>query len=122
MATAETLNRVHINRPATIAIRRIMPCPTEGVRRRFAAHDALWYGPTWTCLGCGDSFGDGERLERPFKPRWRQEAKARARELWEQGVRCGSPEHLAWLDEQIAPYRHTEDIEHPDTPTTRTEI
>ena len=110
---------IHINRPATIALRRVMPCPTEGVTRRFAASDALWYGPTWTCLGCGDSWGDGERLERPFKPRWRAEAKGRARRLWAEGVRLGSPEHLAWLDEQMAPYRRTEDIELPDTPTTK---
>jgi hypothetical protein len=113
MSATDTQTRVHINRPATIAIRRIMPCPTEGLTRRFAAFDALWYGPTWTCLGCGDSWGDGERLQRPFKPRWRREAKTRARELWEQGVRCGSPEHRAWLDEQMAPYRPTDDIELP---------
>lgn len=85
----------------TIAIRRITNCPTEGRRRRFAAFDALWYGPTWTCLGCGDSWGDGERLERPFRPRWRQEAKQRAAKLWQQGVRLGGPEHMAWLNAQI---------------------
>jgi hypothetical protein len=92
---------LHINRPDTIAIRRITQCPTENRRRRFAAFDALWYGPRWTCLGCGDSWGDGERLERPFKPRWREEAKARAKERWQTAVRCGGPEHSAWLKAEL---------------------
>lgn len=102
---------IHINSPATIAIRRIMRCPTCERRRRFAAWDALWYGPTWACLGCGDRFGDGERLERPFARGWRQESKQRARETWDQAVRLLSPEHRAWLDGQLALHREDTDRE-----------
>ena len=41
---------------------------------------APWYGWTLTCLGCGDRWLDGERLERPFMRGWRQEAIRRAAE------------------------------------------
>jgi hypothetical protein len=40
-----------------------------------------WYGTTWTCAGCGDSWQDVERLERPFKPGWRRESIERARRV-----------------------------------------
>lgn len=102
MAATDTAPRIHINRPDTIALRRITYCPTCKQRRRFAAYEAFWYGATWTCLGCGDSWGDGERMERPFKRGWRQEAMARAGRLWAEGVRLGSPAHKRWTDEQIA--------------------
>jgi hypothetical protein len=88
--------------PSSIAVRRIAHCPTCNRRRRFAAVDQLWYGPTWTCLGCGDRWCDGERLERPFRRGWRVESRRQARETWEQAVRAGSPEHHAWLAEQMA--------------------
>jgi hypothetical protein len=119
LAQGRVMSTVHICRPATIAVRRITYCPTCERRRRFAAFDALWYGPTWACLGCGERFGDGERLERPFKPRWREESKKRARELWDEAVRLSSPEHRAWLGEQMAPYvpAPVEDIEVPDLKT-----
>lgn len=62
--------------------RRIMACPTEGRRRRFYGWFQHWYGWTWTCLGCGDSWADGERGYRPFKRGWRKEAISRAVAAW----------------------------------------
>lgn len=48
-------------------------CPTCGDERGFLVECYEWYGTVETCLACGDSWQDAELLERPFKPRWRQE-------------------------------------------------
>lgn len=87
--------------PDSIAIRRITHCPTCERRRRFAAFDQFWYGPTWTCLGCGDRWSDGYRMERPFKRAWRTESRKRAAEMWREGVRAFSAQHRAWLEAQM---------------------
>ena len=50
-----------------------LDCPTCGGERGFLVEGYEWYGITETCLACGDSWQEGELLERPFKPRWRQE-------------------------------------------------
>jgi hypothetical protein len=48
-----------------------------------------WYGSEWTCAGCGDSWADGERLERPFAPGWRRRSIERVRaELKKLGVQA----------------------------------
>lgn len=62
--------------------RRIAFCSTENKRRRFYTRSQAWYGTTWTCLSCGDSWQDGERGYRPFMRGWRVKAIARARERW----------------------------------------
>ena len=63
--------------------RRIGMCPTEKMRRRFyVSQSSLWYSAVWTCLGCGDSWSDGERGERPFRRGWRAESIAKARANW----------------------------------------
>jgi hypothetical protein len=63
--------------------RRIGMCWTEGKRRRFyVSQSSLWYSPTWVCLGCGDSWSDGERGERPFYRNWRADAIAKAKRDW----------------------------------------
>lgn len=62
--------------------RRIVHCPTCQKRRRWVGWAQEWYSTIWTCCGCGDSFGDGERMERPFKRGWRSEAIKRAKADW----------------------------------------
>ena len=64
------------------AQRRIQRCPTENRRRRMVVWGTAWYSPTWTCLGCGDRWTDGERDERPFERGWRRKAIAEAAEMW----------------------------------------
>lgn len=86
---------VAICRPATVAIRRVLKCPTCDRRRRMAGHLALWYGATLTCLGCGDMWTDGEMHPRPFKPRWRAENIAAARSAWSAAV--SRAEEQAWF-------------------------
>jgi hypothetical protein len=47
------------------------------------------YGTTWTCCGCGDSWQDGERGERPFAPGWRKRSIEHARrELAKIGIQA----------------------------------
>lgn len=95
-------NAVHINRPPALYVATEADCPTCGTRERFAGYDQPWYGPTLTCLGCGDRFSDGERLPRPFKPRWRRESIAEAEQWWPVAVRLYSPAHHNWLRTQVA--------------------
>lgn len=87
--------------PPTFPLRRIAHCPTCKRRRRFAGLDAPWYGVTWACCGCGDSWTDGEMHPRPFKPRWRAQAIARARQVWQDAGTHTKADRRAWLDEQI---------------------
>lgn len=51
-----------------------MPCPTCKKKRYFWSWFQDWYGWESTCLKCGDRWQDGERCERPFRPRWRKES------------------------------------------------
>jgi len=47
-------------------------CPTCGKVRWFMRVHEEWYGVRETCLKCGEQWGEGEMLERPFAPRWRK--------------------------------------------------
>lgn len=57
-------------------------CPTCKRRTFFYSWYQVWYGWSETCLNCGDAWNDGERAERPFKPKWRQESIAHAKAAW----------------------------------------
>ncbi len=65
--------------------RRVMRCPglCAGRRRRVVqAEGSPWYGPTFTCCACGDSWSVEGRYPRPFMRGWRKAAIANARGLW----------------------------------------
>lgn len=96
---------VTICSPPQYLIRRIAHCPTCKTRRRFIGADALWYGTTWTCCRCGDSWADGERMERPFARGWRAEATRRARASWEEAGTYDRAAHNAWLGAQLGDAR-----------------
>lgn len=67
----------------TLVRRRIARCPTERTRRRMTqTFSGPYYPDIFTCCGCGDSWSGDERLPRPFAPRWRKQATARARSDW----------------------------------------
>ncbi|MBX9392237.1 hypothetical protein K4749_01150 [Streptomyces sp. TRM72054] len=92
-----------ICRPPSFPIRRILNCPTEGRRRRMAGIDGgPYYGPTLTCLGCGDAWTCGEMHERPFQRGWRQKAVAAAKRAWEEAGRYTRAEYDAWLAAELA--------------------
>jgi hypothetical protein len=93
--------KVNICRAESFPIRRVLHCPTCKRRRRFSGRDATWYGVTWTCCACGESFGDGERLARPFKPGWRAEARAAARAVWDEAGGYTRTQHRAWVMGQL---------------------
>lgn len=61
--------------------RKRLACPTCKQRRSFLRvySTSMFYGATDTCLGCGDSWSDGELRERPFARGWRQRAVAAAK-------------------------------------------
>jgi hypothetical protein len=54
-------------------------CPTCERDRRMLGQFQEWYGTTWTCCGCGDTWSDGEMHERPLAPGWRREGREHAR-------------------------------------------
>jgi hypothetical protein len=41
-----------------------------------------WYGWYLLCFYCGDQWGDGERLQRPFARGWRKKETERAAQWW----------------------------------------
>lgn len=83
MTADPTPATVHINTggPKTW-IRRVGTCPCCKDRRRIVGFFQEWYGTTWTCCGCGDSWADGEILPRPFCRGWRGQAIAKAKVRW----------------------------------------
>ena len=78
--------QVHVHSPLTVAVIIVGACPTCEGERGFLRRWADWYGAYDTCLSCGDEWGDGELLPRPFKPRWRAE---NIRDAGRDGVRSG---------------------------------
>jgi hypothetical protein len=57
-------------------------CPTCQWRTTHLEEWREWYGWLLTCLACGDMWADGERLPRPFAPRWREQNIERAKKRW----------------------------------------
>lgn len=92
---------VVVCRPNEFLLRRITHCPTEQKRRRFSGRSAVWYGTTWTCCGCGDSWTDGERHERPFARGWRAKAMAGAKQVWEEAASFDRTEYTAWVRAEL---------------------
>lgn len=63
--------------------RRVLHCPVCQSRRRFVVQVGTGYwSPILCCLGCGDSFSDGYRMQRPFRRGWRPESIKQARTAW----------------------------------------
>lgn len=58
-------------------------CPTCARSRRMLGRFQPHYGWLVTCLGCGDSWQDGERMPRPFMRGWREKQIKEARCLFE---------------------------------------
>ena len=49
-------------------------CPScERENAKFYGWQQAWYGWHLTCTECGEQFADGEWLERPWHPGWREE-------------------------------------------------
>lgn len=98
------MSDVIVCRPDEFLLRRERDCPTCGSSQRFAGRDAVWYGTTWTCCGCGDSWTDGERHPRPFERGWRKKAIAAAERTWEAAAAFDPAGHSAWLHAQARAY------------------
>ena len=65
---------IHIYRPQPILVECVVDtCPTCERMRKHLWTCYEWYGGTLSCAGCGDSWQDGLRAERPFARGWRRE-------------------------------------------------
>ena len=85
--------------------RRVFDCPVCKHRRRFVVvePESPYCSSTMTCLACGDSWQDGELLERPFQRGWREKAKAKARGRWANAFRQTPEQRAAWRARWFAP-------------------
>jgi hypothetical protein len=73
--------------PRTLVRRRILTCWNCETKRRVAqVYQGIWYADHFYCCHCGDGWGDGERMERPFQRGWRERAIKAARGYWDQAV------------------------------------
>lgn len=70
------------------SIRRYMRCWNCKRRRPVVqtGEPYSWYAPHFTCLSCGDGWGDGERDERPFARGWRDERIRDAKKRWRHAI------------------------------------
>jgi len=59
-----------------------LACPTCECRTFFAATFEDYYGWHKTCLKCGESWQDGEMLERPFERGWRKRRIEQAKQTY----------------------------------------
>lgn len=57
-------------------------CPDYGKRTRFINFHYEWYGTDSTCLRCGRTWSDGERMPLPFERGARRKSIERAKRLW----------------------------------------
>lgn len=87
--------------------RAVRHCPICQRRRRFVVVYGWspYYSPTTTCLGCGDSWQEGELGYRPFQRGWRDKAKAKAREQWANAFEQTREQREAWRREWFPPQR-----------------
>jgi hypothetical protein len=71
---------LHVHAPKPVATRcHVIECLTCERPRRMLCRYYEWYGATVVCAGCGETWNDGERQERPFAPGWRKKSIERAR-------------------------------------------
>jgi hypothetical protein len=77
------MSYVHIHAPKP-EIRMIVrrACPTCKRNTFFTYFSYEWYGPSCTCLKCGDRWNDGEMAERPFARGWRKRSIQQAKKYW----------------------------------------
>lgn len=73
--------------PQNVVRRRFLNCWNCETKRRVAqVYQGVWYGDHFYCCHCGDGWGEGETMPRPFARGWREKAIIRAREYWDSAV------------------------------------
>ena len=73
---------IHIYAPPGYSYRTIQRCPTCDRRRRMVVTIYSWFGADTVCCGCGESWNEESRCERPFERGWRKRAVTGAKKLW----------------------------------------
>lgn len=83
---------VHICRAQAVArALRKFACDNCGCDRWHTVIFYEWYGPSGTCLRCGESFEGNEYLPRPFARGWRKESIRQAKVTWRRLRDAGVP-------------------------------
>ena len=92
--------------PRGIIRRHITVCWNCETRRRVVQiWQGMFYGSLFYCCHCGDGWGDGERMERPFQRGWRQKSIADAKQHWADALTTPEFNRVinAAIDEYFAP-------------------
>lgn len=85
------MTRLHINTGGGSHRRRLTGCPVCGITTAPVVRyipGSPYYADHFTCTCCGDSWSDGQLMERPFVRAWRQEAIRQATADWEDACEC----------------------------------
>lgn len=89
--------------PKGIVRRHLTRCWNCETRRRVVqVWQGMFYGSLFYCCHCGDGWGDGERMERPFQRGWRKKSIAAARQYWADAMT--TREFNRTIDAAIAEY------------------
>ena len=75
--------------------KRYRRCETCECITEMVALYELWYGTSWFCCRCGDSWCSEGRYERPFARGWRRRAVAAHRKLWDRASHGPPPDFEA---------------------------
>jgi hypothetical protein len=87
MGCQEFAGGVICSGPRDVVRRYVMRCwNCQTNRRVVSVWQGVFYGSIQYCCHCGDGWGGGERLERPFMRGWRQKAIAQARKYWDEAL------------------------------------
>jgi hypothetical protein len=74
--------------PRGVVRRRYLRCwNCQTVRRCVQIFTGIWYPDEFWCCHCGDGWGDGQRMERPFQRGWRQKSITNAQRYWRTALR-----------------------------------
>lgn len=85
MSCVQVAPGVIVNMADNRFLRKVIQyCPVDECKTEMVARHEAWYGTSYYCCKCGDSWCDGEMYPRPFARGWRKSAVRRARELWDQ--------------------------------------
>lgn len=71
--------------------KRYIRCPSCECTTEMVVRYEAWYGNTWYCCRCGDSWQEEGMNQRPFERGWRRKAIARHRALWDAATHGPDP-------------------------------
>jgi hypothetical protein len=82
--------------------KRYVRCPVCECTTEMAVRYEAWYGASYYCCRCGDSWCDGEMYGRPLARYWRRDAVQKHRKLWDRATFGPAPTFEELYPEEAA--------------------